>query len=528
VAADRQLSRGDTLTRRTRNPPLVLTLDVGTSSVRAALWDRDGNPTGAEAERTQRMTTAPDGTAILPVEELTANVEAVMDDLLADVKEAASDIAAVGMATLVGNVLAVDGARRNLTPLITYADTRPAEQVKRLRRELDEEGFHQRTGTLFHSAYLPARLLWAREEHPDLWRAARRWRDIGSHLYARWFDAEDVPVSYSVASWSGLLHRTRVAWDDELLDHVGLSLSKLPTLADFDRPCRGLAPEYARRWTALKDVPFFLAVGDGAAANIGSGCVAPDRVALTIGTSAAVRITVPGAPEVVPAGLWNYRVDGEHSLIGGALSDGGGLFAWMLATLRAGDPADPDQADAALMGCEPAGHGLTVLPFLSGERSPGYADAATLTITGMRRSTRPIDILQAGIEAVTYRLGLIGGLLTPLLADGAVIVASGGAIRSSPYWHQLAADVFGTAVFRTDTVEGTSRGVALLALKALGVIRDLEDVAVPLQDRVTPREEVVERHRKAIDRQQQLYARLIGAPIGSEAPGLPSTGTRIT
>ncbi|MGH7463626.1 MAG: gluconokinase, partial [Longimicrobiales bacterium] len=471
------------MSRRRRNSPLLLTLDVGTSSVRAALWDLDGKPTGDEAEGTQSLMTAPDGTAVLPIEDLTARVEAVIDEL-ADASKLA-DIAAVGMATLSGNVLAVDEAGRSLTPLITYADTRPAKQVKRLRRELDEEACHQRTGTVFHSAYLPARLLWAREEHPDLWSAARRWRDVGSHLYARWFDAEDVPVSYSVASWSGLLHRASLEWDGELLDHLGTSAGKLPALADFDRSCRGLAPDFARRWPALKDVPFFLAVGDGAAANVGSGCVASDRVALTIGTSAAVRVIVAGAPEVVPAGLWNYRVDREHSLLGGALSDGGGLVAWMLETLRAGDPADPEQADEALMGCEPAGHGLTVLPFLSGERSPGYADAATLTITGMRGSTRPIDILQAGIEAVTYRLGLMGDLLRPLVSDEAVIVASGGAIQNSPYWLQLAADVFGRAVVQAAGVEHTSRGVALLALKALGIIGGLQDVTAPVGDRVT-------------------------------------------
>ncbi len=468
---------------------------------------------------------ASDGTVILPVQELTATVEGVIDELLADVNEVASDIAAVGMATLVGNVLAVDHAGRNLTPLITYADTRPAEQVKGLRRELDEEACHQRTGTPFHSAYLPARLLWAREEHPELWRAAQHWRDIGSHLYSRWFHAEDVPVSYSVASWSGLLDRRRLVWDAELLDHVGMSTGRLPALADFDRPCQGLAPEFARRWAALKDVPFFLAVGDGAAANVGSGCAAPDRVALTIGTSAAVRVIVAGVPEVVPAGLWNYRVDRDHSLIGGALSDAGGLFVWLLETLRAGDPADPDQADAALMECEPAGHGLTVLPFLSGERSPGYADAATLTITGMRRSTTPNEILQAGVEAVTYRLGLIGDLLRPLVPDEAVIIASGGAIRSSPYWLQLAADVFGRTVVRTDGLEHTSRGIALLALKGLGLIGRLEDVNVPVEGRVTPREEFFERHRKELERQQQLYARLIGTPIPSETTGHVKAGS---
>lgn len=495
-------------------PGRVLTLDIGTSSVRASFWDARDRFAVCTARRAHRMATAPDGMAVIPVEELTANVEAVMDDVLASVGGDSPAIAAVGMATLAGNVLAVDDRGRNLTPLITYADTRSEEQVTRLREDLDEKACHQRTGTPFHSAYLPARLVWFREEHPELWKSTRQWRDIGTHLYARWFHSTRVPTSYSMASWNGLLHRTRLAWDGELLDYLGVPEGKLPGLADFDRPCTGLAGAFAKRWPALRHVPFFLAVGDGAAANVGSGCVTPDRLALTIGTSAAARIMAAGTPAVVPVGLWNYRVDREHSMIGGGVSDGGGLFAWLLKTLRVGDPAGLDDADAALLARDPASHGLTVLPFLSGERSPGYASRTSLTITGMNASTDPMDILQAAVEAVTYELSHIAGLLRPFGAGDSGIVASGGAIGHSPYWLQLAADIFGKPVSGGDG-EAASRGVAFLALKALGIIESLNDVTVTPESVFAPRAAFFQRHRQALERQEQLYACLVGDPAAA-------------
>src|SRR5262249_21952579 len=154
---------------------------------------------------------------------------------------------------------------------------------------------YQRTGCPLHTAYMPARVRWLERADPDLARRVRAWLPLGSLLYGRWFAQPAVTVSHSVAAWSGMLDRHRMSWDEALAAHLHLPASALPPLADYDQACRGLAPAYAKRWPALRDVPFFLAVGDGAAANVGSGSIGPDRVALTIGTTAAMRVVLPGA-----------------------------------------------------------------------------------------------------------------------------------------------------------------------------------------------------------------------------------------
>src|SRR5204863_9275762 len=125
----------------------------------------------------------------------------------------------------------------------------------------------------------------------------------------------------------------RLCWDDELVRHLGVAPEALGALADYDQSLRGLVPAYASRWPALRDVPFFLAVGDGAAANVGSGCVSPERVALTVGTSGAMRVVLPEATPAVPPGLWAYKVGAAETLLGGALNDGGSVFAWASSAL---------------------------------------------------------------------------------------------------------------------------------------------------------------------------------------------------
>ena len=274
-----------------------------------------------------------------------------------------------------------------------------------------------------------------------------------------------------------MLDRHQLRWDDEMLRMTGLEESSLPPLADYAHAMTGLARTFAARWPTLRDVPFFLAVGDGASANVGSGCVSPDSVALTIGTSGALRVLTTEASPAVPPGLWAYRLS-KATLLGGALSDGGSVVEWARSTLRL--PDDQAELDRVLLGMEPAAHGLTALPFLSGERSPGWIGDATAAFARLRITTTPEQMLQAVLEATAYRFAKVWELLRPLAADDASIIANGGAIDSSRYWPQLVADVLGRDVVQCIEPEATSRGTAVLALRAAGLWQSLSDMGPEL------------------------------------------------
>ena len=299
----------------------------------------------------------------------------------------AAGIAAVAGCSLAGTLLGVDAAGRPATPLITYADTRATSEAAALRAELDEAYFHQRTGTRFHPSYWPAQLRWLQRSRPELFSRVARWMTWGEYLETCLFGQG--ATSLSAASWSGLLHREHLDWDPQLVAALPVTAAQLPQLVDPSTPRRGLRGEFALRWPALRDAPWFPMIGDGAAANIGSGCALPGRVALTVGTTTALRAVVTDSAIQLPDGLWCYRVDGRRLLPGGALTEGGGVFAWLRQTLRLGDPIE---LEAALAGGEPDAHGLTVLPFFAGERSPGWAGDARATIHGLSLATRPEDI----------------------------------------------------------------------------------------------------------------------------------------
>ncbi len=315
-------------------------------------------------------------------------------------------------------------------------------------------------------------------------------------------------TSHSVASWSGLLDRQRLDWDADLLAALGLTPDRLPCLTSFASPRQGLIPAIAERWPALAAVPWFPLIGDGAAANIGSGCASPGRVALTMGTSTALRAVTDQDFAHLPAGLWSYRVDERRSLPGGALTEGGNVYAWLRETLEL---AEPEQVEAALAGNAPDGHGLTVLPFLAGERAPGWAGHARATIHGVSLATRPVDIVRASLEAVAYRIALVYDDLRSLLPGEPQIVVSGGALASSPAWLQIVADALGRPLTHSAVPEASARGAALLALEALGALPDIAVAPDFLGDTVQPDAARFDVYRQAIGRQQALYGRLVAS-----------------
>src|SRR5207248_11254345 len=102
-------------------------------------------------------------------------------------------------------------------------------------------------------------------------------------------------VSYSTASWTGLFNRHTLAWDEAILDALAIHPDQLsePSMES----CQGLSGAWAARWPALRDARWFPSIGDGVASNIGAGCTTSRHVALSVGTSGALRVIVPGTPE---------------------------------------------------------------------------------------------------------------------------------------------------------------------------------------------------------------------------------------
>jgi gluconokinase len=495
--------------------PYVLALDIGTSSMRVGMYDRlGGHVRGVEATHEHAPVTTPDGGVEMDAEALVETACGLLAAVLEQAGSRAGEIAGVGVSTFWHSILGVDDGGRPTTPILMWADTRSVREVEALRRKLDESETHARTGCPFHTSYVPPKLLWLHRERRDAFARTRRWLSPGEYLFLRLFG--EAGCSISMASGTGMLDQRAMCWDQELLAALPIERDQLSPLAPLE-PVRGMRPEFARRIPALAEVAWLPAVGDGACSNLGSGCVGPDRAAVMVGTSGAMRVLAE-EHAVAPPGLWCYRVDARRALIGGALSNGGNLFAWLRETLRLPEPA---AAEAELAAMAPDGHGLTVLPFLAGERSPGWAGHARAAFTGMSWATRPIDLLRAGLESVAYRFALIAERLP--LREETTVVATGGALLSSPTWTQIVCDVLGRPLVASEEPEASGHGAALLALESLGLLPNLAQAPFAFGRVFQPGPERHQVYQEARRRQAVLYDRLVREPLEPRQPDAQET-----
>jgi len=249
-------------------------------------------------------------------------------DALAPAAAKLPPITHIGFSCYATSLLCLDADGAPLSPTFTYADTRAAADARALRGRIDEICVLQRTGCRVRANYWPARLTWLRRTQPELFARTAHFASLADYLIHEL--TGELCTGISVAAWTGMLDRRVRGWDLVWPNELGVEPAQLPRILRDDEDGPALSAAMAQRWPWLSRARVLAPLGDGAAANVGSGCFDSSRVAVTIGTTAAMRIVAPSsiAAHVLPPALWNYFVDGAHALIGGATTEGGNVFAW--------------------------------------------------------------------------------------------------------------------------------------------------------------------------------------------------------
>src|ERR1700681_3866384 len=194
----------------------VLALDLGTSSVRAVVYDTRGamvRPTLTDLPYKVRTTES--GEVSSDPVALVKLITQSIDEALKAARKEKVDILGVGVSCYWHSLMGVDRAGRPTTELLTWADTRSAHETRSLRTHFDERAYHARTGCFFHASYWPAKLRWLRATRRAAFRRTARWISLGEYLYQEFHG--EARVSHSIASGTGLLDVNRCQWDGAAL-----------------------------------------------------------------------------------------------------------------------------------------------------------------------------------------------------------------------------------------------------------------------------------------------------------------------
>ena len=341
------------------------------------------------------------------------------------------------------SVMAVDGHGDPLTGVITWADGRAVEQAKSVAGTPAGKNLYRETGCPVHGMYPLYKVIWLRENRPEVFQHARRYVSakeyVGFRLTGTW------QVDYSLAAGSGFLNTYTLEWSDPAIDLAGIRKDQLSPLAAPVALLGKLQPAIAAQMGIPVNTPVVMGSSDAVNSSIGAGAVDPTQATLMVGTSGALRVVSPRPVLDPKARSWCYAIDEKHWLVGGAINNGGVALSWLrdcLNQAHAGQPLTFEDL-LALASHAPAGsRGLVCLPFFAGERSPNWNLNARAAFFGMSLEHELRHVARSLLEGVGFRFKSLLEVLLEIGVDVRQIVASGGFTRSES-WLQVMADVLG-------------------------------------------------------------------------------------
>lgn len=489
-----------------RTTGAVIGIDIGTTSTKSVVFSRAGEQLGSAAVEYPLLQDRPGWAEQEPETILLAVADSVRGALRSS-KLGADDIAALGISSAMHSLIAVDAVVKPLTRSITWADGRSEAEARRIRERHEGAAIYRLTGTPIHPMSPLAKLIWLRENQADIWEKAAKFVSIKEYVVYRLFG--EWVVDYSIASTTGLLNLSALEWEAKALAVAGIEADRLSALRPGTFRLQGVADSnLAERMGLHPDTPLFLGGSDGALANLGVGAVGPGEMAVTIGTSGAVRMMTDRPNTDEAQRTFCYHVAGSSYIIGGATNNGGLTLQWMRESLFGGDSPMEELLDAAAR--VPAGaEGLLFLPYLTGERAPIYDSQARGTYFGATLGHGKAHFIRAGLEGATLAIASVANALRSLAGPANEIRASGGFARSQ-LWKRMLADMLGQEVLVPRVTEASALGAAVLALQGLGEIDDWRELKswIPVAERIEPDARNSETYRELLALHEDLRTRL--------------------
>lgn len=442
---------------------MILTLDLGSSVTKVALWDPGGLVALAGAPVATSHPVA--GWSEQQPSDWWASLVAACTRLRAQVPEAYGSVEVVGCTGARQSFALVDAAAEALGPAILWSDRRAACEAEALRRSLGPAGVTAPFGIPLDAASVPAKIAWLATHEPARLEASV-WILAPRDLVAWWLTGT-VATDATMAWRSGLYDDSgRVV--GELSGPAG---GRLAPVFPSDQVTGQVVGPAADQLGLAAGTPVAIGAGDRPCEVLGSGADESCPMA-SWGTTANVSLPVAARPDRAPSGLVVSRAATGGWLLEGGLSAAGSLLSWFgELTGRA-----PEEL-ATLAGTSPPGaRGVVATSWLDGARAPWWHDDARAALVGMSSSHGPADLARAVFESVAWDLQRCLEAMAGRHPEGPGVsaLALGGAGATIAVWLDVLCGITGLPAVVRRSGQAASAGAALLAAAAVGIPCDPE------------------------------------------------------
>lgn len=493
---------------------LFIGIDSGTQSVKAVVLDLDTRKVIAEARAPHTLIAGlPVGHMEQHPQEWVTALDAVVLEVAAKVDRAR--VRGIGVSGQQHGFVPLDAAGEVIRPAKLWCDTSTTAECALITKKLGgPKAALRQTGNLILPGFTAPKILWLKRNEPANFRRLRH--VLLPHDYLNFHLTGNYFMEFGDASGTALMDVRKRTWSRAALAAIDRNLADwLPPLCESHAPAGTLRPELAARYGLSPEVVVSAGGGDNMMGAIGTGNVTPGVVSASFGTSGTI-YAFANQPVVDPAG----EIAAFCSSTGGWLP----LLCTMNVTtvteqVRTLFGSDHAGLESAVTGTPAGAHGLVLLPYFAGERTPNVPDGTGVLLGLNQKSLHRGPLARAAMEGVT--LGMNYGLrrLHALGVKAREIRVTGGGAKSAA-WRQIMADVFGVPVVGMVEEEGAALGGALQAAwcvarregRRIAKISDFTNgvVAVREETRCLPDKANVARYRELQALQDELSLALRG------------------
>ncbi|MEO7978796.1 gluconokinase [Flavobacterium sp.] len=430
---------------------LYIGIDIGTTATKAICFDVHGNVVRQVSNSYPMYHPKPNWSVQNPQE--------ILETVLKCIKEITKGIQPefISFSSAMQSIIAIDETGKPLTDALLWADNRASGIAEELKNSEKGKHFYQKTGIPIHPFSPMTKIAWFKEFDSEVFLKTYKFISIKEYVWH--YLTGEYYTDTSMASGTGLLNIHTLQWDDEVLGFLNIKPQQLSKVCEVTHQCKGISDDFL----------YVIGGGDGALANLGTGAMNKDCIALTIGTSGALRLPIdkPYLDEQMRTQC--YHLMENQYLTLGAVNNGAIILQWLRETLLKTDQSFEvlfEQAEKIPAGSD----GLLFVPYLLGERAPIWDASAKGSLLGMQITHTQAHLTRATLEGILFGLFQITEILLPdpEKRKQIKVMASGG-FGKSELWLQMAADIFQMQVETSQTIEGSAWGAVLVGMKSLGI-----------------------------------------------------------
>ncbi len=464
----------------------ILGIDIGTGSTKAVAVNFEGKPIGESQFYYPISNPKPGYQEQNPFQIL----EAFKNCITSIINKIGESPIAISFSCAMHTLIPVDKDCWPLAEMMTWADYRSESIAERIRTGNEGELLYRACGTPIHAMSPLCKIIWLRENIHDLFVNTYKFISIKEFIWHYLFN--EFEVDYSIASSSGLFNILDLNWDTKACELAGITSNQLSNLVKTTYLRDKIVHKALNELNLNPNTKFVIGASDGCCANLGSDTILAGTAALTIGTSGAVRITGKKPIYNFNSMTFNYLLNNQTYVSGGAINNGGIVFKWLVNTFtNENTKTGEDAYNSALNQIKNIAVGsddLVFLPYLYGERAPIWDTKSCGVFFNIKPSHTSAHFLRAGLEGICYALF---DVLTTIETSSAPIKQlniSGGFINS-PIWVQILADITGKRLSIVQTEDASAIGAIYLAMEAL-------DISIPKNENLESIEPDMNNHQQ--------------------------------